>query len=534
MSSLTFFVPIVNDSLGEGPERFQVTLSNPSPGVVLGTPSTAPVTIQDDEVVLQFSATSFVVSEDGGKATITVQRSGPPVGTVTVQYATSNGSATATPPGADYVTASGTLTFGPTVTQQTFTVTILNDFVIEPDETVTLTLSNLVAVGTAGTPILGPRHPATLTITNDDKAGTIEFSAATYTGSETAGAATIVVSRTGGVAEGVTVAFATSAGTATAGNDYTETTTVLTFAGGETSKTVTVPIINDGAVESNETVNLTLSNPGGGGTLGARSTAVLTIVSDDQPGVVEFSTATYSVNEAAGPARIVVTRTGGNASNVTVNYATSDGTAVAPGDYGATTGTLTFDAGVSSLTFTVPIVNDTDGEGPETVNLTLSNPGGGATLGARKNAVLTIVDDEPTVQFGAAEFVGLEGAGGGVITVTRTGPLAGTATVRYTASDDTASVLRDYSGTTGILTFPPGIASRTFTVPITDGSILEVDEFVTLTLSNPTGAVLGNQKVARLPDPRQRPRHAQAERGDVFGAGEEHGPEGRDLCAAHG
>ena len=183
---------------------------------------------------------------------------------------------------------------------------------------------------------------------------------------------------------------------------------------------------------------------------------------------------------------------------MTVNYATSDGTAVAPGDYGATTGTLTFDAGVSSLTFTVPIVNDTDGEGPETVNLTLSNPGGGATLGARKNAVLTIVDDEPTVQFGAAEFAGLEGAGGGVITVTRTGPLAGTATVRYTASDDTASVLRDYGGTTGILTFPPGIASKTFTVPITDGSILEVDEFVTLTLANPTGAVLGNQKVARL------------------------------------
>ena len=83
-------------------------------------------------------------------------------------------------------------------------MTILNDFVIEPDETVTLTLSNPVAVGTAATPTLGPRHPATLTITNDDKAGTIEFSAATYTGSETAGPATIVVTRTGGVAEGVT------------------------------------------------------------------------------------------------------------------------------------------------------------------------------------------------------------------------------------------------------------------------------------------------------------------------------------------
>jgi hypothetical protein len=154
-----------------------------------------------------------------------------------VQYATSNGTATggatAATLGADYVTTSGTLTFGPTITKQTFTVTIVNDFVIEPDETLTLTLSNPGVVGTGTAPILGPRNPATLTITNDDKAGTIEFSAGTYTVSEAAGTAAIVVSRTGGLAEGVTVTFATSAGTATPGDDYTETTTTLTFAGGE-------------------------------------------------------------------------------------------------------------------------------------------------------------------------------------------------------------------------------------------------------------------------------------------------------------
>ena len=91
------------------------------------------------------------MSEDGAKATITVQRSGPPVrygdGAVRDQQWHV---ATATPPTLAPTTSptSGTFTFGPTVTQQTFTVTILNDFVIEPDETVTLTLSNPVAVGT--------------------------------------------------------------------------------------------------------------------------------------------------------------------------------------------------------------------------------------------------------------------------------------------------------------------------------------------------------------------------------------------------
>ena len=256
--------------------------------------------------------------------------------------------------------------------------------------------------------------------------------------------------------------------------------------------------MKDNLVEANETVNLTLSSPGSGATLGPRSTAVLTIVSPDQAGIVEFSAATYSVNEAAGFAPIVVTRHDGAAAGVTVNYATSDGTAKAPDDYAATTGTLTFGAGVSSLTFLVPIVNDTEGEGPETVNLTLSSPGGGATLGAKKTAVLTIVDDESVVQFAAAEFLGLEGSPGGVITVTRTGVLTGTVTVRYTTADDTATAFRDYTPVTGILTFPSGIATKTFTVLITDGSIFEPDEFVTLTLSSPTGALLGNQKVARL------------------------------------
>ena len=129
--SLTFPVPILNDNLPEGNERFEVVLSNPSAGARLGSTSISKVTIQDDEVVLQFDAPAYTVSEDGTKATITVERSGPPGSTVTVQYATSNGTATggatAATLGADYVTTSGTLTFGPTITKQTFTVTIVND-----------------------------------------------------------------------------------------------------------------------------------------------------------------------------------------------------------------------------------------------------------------------------------------------------------------------------------------------------------------------------------------------------------------------
>lgn len=113
------------------------------------------------------------------------------------------------------------------------------------------------------------------------------------------------------------------------------------------------------------------------------------------PATLQFSSATFGVNEDAGTATITVLRTGGSMGAVTVDYATSDGTATAGSDYSATSGTLAFLDGQSSRTFSVPIIDDTLVEGNETVNLTLSNPTGGVKLGKPNIAVLTIVDNDP-------------------------------------------------------------------------------------------------------------------------------------------
>src|SRR5262249_47711275 len=123
-----------------------------------------------------------------------------------------------------------------------------------------------------------------------------------------------------------------------------------------------------------------------------------------QPGALQFSNATYSVNENGGTATITVTRTGGSDGSVSVNYATSNGTATAGSDYTAASGTLTFGAGETSKTFTIPITNDTAVEGNETINLTLSSPTGGATLGSQTSAVLTIQDDDVASPPGALQF----------------------------------------------------------------------------------------------------------------------------------
>src|SRR5262249_43472865 len=128
-----------------------------------------------------------------------------------------------------------------------------------------------------------------------------------------------------------------------------------------------------------------------------------------QPGALQFSTSGYSVNESQGTATITVTRTGGSNVPVTVNYATSDGTATAGADYTATTGTLNFGVGETSNTFTVPITNDALVEGNETVNLTISGPTNGATLGSQTTATLTIVDDDTSGTVAATFQQGVNG-----------------------------------------------------------------------------------------------------------------------------
>ena len=113
-------------------------------------------------------------------------------------------------------------------------------------------------------------------------------------------------------------------------------------------------------------------------------------------GQFEFNAATETVSEQALVATVTVLRKGGAFGNVTVNYATGNGTAIEPGDYTAKTGTLTFDVGETSKAITVPVIDDTTDEADEVFTVTLSAPGGGATLGTLITSSVTIVDNDPT------------------------------------------------------------------------------------------------------------------------------------------
>jgi hypothetical protein len=234
--------------------------------------------------------------------------------------------------------------------------------------------------------------------------GSLAFSAATYNVAEEGSNAAVTILRSGGSAGTATVQFATSNGTATSA-DYTTTLQTITLNDGEVSKTVSIPITDDLLHETGETVNLTLSNAGGTGQLGAQSTAVLTILDNDPVGgYLKFPSANFVNDENSGQTVISVNRIGDTSQAVTVDYATSDNGPLVPCstinsfassrcDYTTALGTLRFAAGETSKTFLVLISQDNYVEGSESLTITLSNPTGGAQFATPSTATLTITDD---------------------------------------------------------------------------------------------------------------------------------------------
>ena len=216
---------------------------------------------------------------------------------------------------------------------------------------------------------MGAQNTATLTI-NDNDVPTFSFASATETVGEGDGTKTITVNISEAPGAAVSVDYATSEGTATAGSDYTATNGTLNFGASDTSKTFDVTITDDAASEGDETITLTLSNATGATSIGTPNPATLTIQDND---VVSagFSSATYTAAEGDGTATIQVDLGGASGATVTIDYATSNGSATSGSDYTAANGTLTFAPGETSKTFDVTITDDSSVEDSETVTLTL-------------------------------------------------------------------------------------------------------------------------------------------------------------------
>ncbi len=484
----TIAIHTVADEVLDPGETIQVRLRSATtmPGAVTVNPAKAQAnaTIADPGMVtIAVMAVSQAV-EEGDDAKFGVTLTSPVASAVTLRWTTADGTATA---GADYAAViEGLVTFSPGSTAQTILVATLQDNLDEADESFSVTLlqphlAEAVTLGTA---------TATVVIADDDHPPLLRIADVTVVEGTTAQFAVTLGAPS---SRRASVAYATSDGTAEQPADYAAASNVLTFAAGETVKTIGVLTNNDVLDEPDwETFVVTLSDPvhvtlsGGANTLQATGT----VVDDDDPPVLRITDATASEGEEA---EFVVTLDAASALPVTVAYATGDGTAQAPADYTAVSRTeLPFAGGTRTKTVTVATMEDTRHEPRETFVVTLSNAvnatlaGGGSTL----QAMGTIMDNDKPPVLRITDSTASEGEAAEFV-VTLDAASALPVTVAYATSSVSAEQPVDYAAASGSLTLAAGERSQTIAVLTRDDGLDEADrETFVVTLSNAVNATL--------------------------------------------
>lgn len=414
-------VTIHGDTKVESNETFTVTISAPtgSTSNTTITTATATGTIGDDDTQPVLSVKSPTAIDEGNTGTtqvlFTVTLSSASTQTVTVAYATADGTATA---GSDYTAASGTLSFAPGELTKTIAVTVNGDTLSEANETILLNLSAPtnanIATGTG-----------TATITNDDLvAPTISLSSgvAVTEGNTGTTDATFHLTLSQASGQTVTVTVATADGTAkTSDDDYVANTQTITFAPGETDKTFVVQVKGDTKLEGNETFSVNLTSPVNATVATASRTATIT---NDDGGFVSIAKTTDGA-ETTPPTKgkFTVTQSGVSPTDTVITY-TIAGTAT-PGeghDYQTLSGSVTIPAGQTTATIDVNTLNDSEDEDTETVIVTLTG------FSAHDSNIA--LDSDPskltaTVNiFDAGDVPSLQ-VGGGAVTFTKGhGPIA--------------------------------------------------------------------------------------------------------------
>ncbi len=420
----------------------------------------------------------------------TVQLSQPLAEQSTVQFATSNGSATVA--GNDYVATSGTLTFAAGQTIAVIPVTVRGDTNVEPDETFNVVLSN----PSSNVTIISPN--ALGTILNDDVQGVLTVAGSTVNNvpaGTTTGFFTVTLSQA--VATPVTVQYATANGSALAGVDYQAASGTLTFnPGGSLTQVVPVTIIGDPNPDDVDTFFVNLTNPSANATIGVTQASIFI-----NPAVTAVSaTITPNVNGSEGaqgnltPFVFTVTLSGASSETALVSFSTADGTGTAANnDYQPTSGTLTFAPGVTSQTITVQVVGDNFGEPNETFLVNFQAESGAVGSG---QAVGNIIDDdgEPTLTINDVTVSAGLGITQAVFTVSLSGAeLSQPVTVGFATSNGSAVAGEDYLVASGNLEFLAGERTKLITVTILATSGPEDDETFFVNLSSPTGgAVIGD------------------------------------------
>lgn len=485
----TVSVNINGDALLENEESFYLDLTAPTESTI--SKSRGFAALANDDVAPAISVADSSITETTGttqQLVFTVVLSIPSGLTTKVNYATAAGTALSS---ADFTTASGQLVFLPGETSKQVKVFIAGDSLFENSENFSLILTQPVNATLE-------RSTAVGTINDNDVMPVVSIDSQTVTepdtGSTTNATFTIRLSTVSGLPTSVQVA--TLEGSAKDGNDFQAISQLVTIPAGSVSATVVVKIVGDRLFESTDTFTVQLSGP----TNAMLGTATGSGSIKDNDVELFLSLNDVRVVEGdSGSAEAVfnVALTAACEADISVNYATVDGSATAGIDYQATAGTLVIPAGQTSGQIRVAVFGDTKIESYEkSFAINLVNPVN-VTL-AKTTASCTIVDNDSAGTFAFAQPTytvnETEASGKVFITVNRTNGGLGSVTIPYSIAGINATAGVDFSASGGMISFAEGQASATIEVPVINDSLVEIVETFTVTLGSPSSmaASLGN------------------------------------------
>ena len=491
VTSQTITISVTGDVTNEADETFTVDLTTPLPAGAAIADAQGLGTIQnDDGLTISIDAAEGPQAENVTPLLFDVRLSAVSGQTVTVLANTADDTALA--PG-DYTAVVGQLlTFNAGTTHLTFAVTLTDDAINECDETFTTSLTtptgSLVTID-AGT------GTGTGTVTDEDN---VQIDIAAPANDVEGNNYTFTITLDTASVQSITVNYSTNAGTATTA-DYTHSTGTVTFVPGDTSEIVNVAITDDALNECDEAFTMDLTTPAATDCVASvtinTDTATATILASD---AVQVSATAPGAGAEASSFVFTVDLDTVSTQTVTIDYTTADGTATSAGDYTATSGTLTFNPGVTSLTVPVASTGDAVNECDETFDLDLTNPTGlsCASVSIAAGTATTTINADAAVQVSVtAPGAGVE-ATSFVFTVELDIVSTQTVTIDYSTADGTATSAGDYTATSGTLTFNPGVTSLTVPVASTGDGVNECDETFDLDLTNPTGLSCASVSIA--------------------------------------
>jgi hypothetical protein len=334
-------------------------------------------------------------------------------------------------------------------------------------------------------------------------AGLLSLAGADYSVAQGAGSVTLMVNRNAGSIGAASVSYATANGSATSGSDYTAVNGTLNWVAGDSApKPISVAISNATPFAGSKAFTVDLS-AATGASMDSPSGATVTVTGKGSPGTITLASPTYSISQGNGVANVTISRTLGTAGTVSVDYATSDNTALAGTDYTAQSGTLTWNDGdAADKTVSIPISNATAFAGSKVFGIVLSNVRN-ATLGMQVSATITITGNSRpgTIAFASSSQAVAQNAGTVTIVVNRTGDTGGAATVSYASTSFNGSAVAgtDYTAVSGTLTWTTGdVTAKNISVPISNATPFIGAKTFSVGLSSASGASLGSPVSATI------------------------------------